>query len=74
MITRTIEKVNAVITDVSGNVTEKEYFGANITATKVKKLYEKETGVRAIKVEMNCDSIKCSMTEAEFVRYSKAVK
>ena len=74
MITRTIEKVNAVITDASGNVTEKEYFGANITATKVKKLYEKETGVRANKVEMSYEAIKCSMTETDFVKYSKVVE
>lgn len=74
MITRTIEKVNAVITDASGNVTEKEYFGANITATKVKKLYEKETGVRVDKVEMRCEAIKCSMTETDFVKYSKVVE
>ena len=74
MITRTIEKVNAVIADIDGNITEREYFGSNITATKVKKLYEKETGVRADKVEMNCEAIKCSMTEAEFVHYSKEMK
>lgn len=74
MITRTIEKVSAVITDTNGNIVEREYFGANITATKVKKLYEKETGVRAEKIEMGCEAIKCSMTEAEFVHYSKEEK
>ena len=71
MITRSIEKVTAKITDENGQSVEKTYYGANVTATKIKKYYEVETGVKAVKVSMDSEVVKASMTEAEFVRYGK---
>lgn len=38
MITRSIEKVTAKITDENGQSVEKTYYGANVTATKIKNL------------------------------------
>lgn len=71
MITRSIEKVTAKITDENGQSVEKTYYGANVTTTKIKKSYKAETGVKAVKVSMNTEVVKASMTEAEFVRYGK---
>jgi hypothetical protein len=71
MITRSIEKVTAKITDGNGQSVEKTYYGANVTATKIKKSYEAETGVKAVKVSMDSEVVKASMTEAEFARYGK---
>lgn len=71
MITRSIEKVTAKITDENGQSVEKTYYGANVTATKIKKSYEAETGVKAEKVSMDTEVVKASMTEADFVHYGK---
>lgn len=71
MITRNIEKVTAMITDENGQDVEKTYYGTNVTATKIKKCYEAETGVKAVKVTMYSEVVKVSMTEAEFVRNGK---
>ena len=71
MITRSIEKVTAKIVDENGQSVEKTYYGANITATKIKKSYEVETGVKAKKVFMDTEVVKVFMTEAEFVHYGR---
>lgn len=71
MITRSIEKVTAKITDENGQSVERVYYGASVTATKIKKSYEVETGVKAIKVSMDTEVVKASMTEAEFVHHGK---
>lgn len=71
MVTRSIQKVTAKITDENGQSVEKTYYGANATATKIKKCYEAETGVKAVKVSMDIEVVKISMTETEFVHYGR---
>lgn len=38
MVTRSIEKITAKITDGNGQSVEKTYYGANVTVTKIKNL------------------------------------
>lgn len=71
MITRTIEKVHAKIVDKTGMTVERDYYGATVTATKIKKSYEAETGVKVEHVSMDSETVNVSMTEADFVRYGK---
>lgn len=71
MITRAIEKVHAKITDKNGMSVERDYYGANVTATKIKKSYEAETGVKVKHVSMESEVVNVAMTEADFVRYGE---
>lgn len=75
MITRTIVRTVATINCADGYVDTRTFYGAGVTATKIRKAFLAEQPDREItSLSINADEIKVGMTDAEFVSAGKEIK
>lgn len=75
MITRTIARTIATINCADGYTETRTFYGAGVTATKIRKSFLAEQPEREItSMSINADEIKVGMTDAEFVEAGKEIK
>lgn len=75
MITRTIVRTVATINCADGYTDTRTFYGAGVTATKIRKGFLAENQDREItSMSIVADEIKVGMTDAEFVSNGREIK